>query len=49
MENPERMNFTAELAAARKLKPVIDRNYPLEEIAEAFRYLEQGHKDREES
>jgi NADPH2:quinone reductase len=44
MENPERMDFIAELAAAGTLKPVIDRRYPLEQIAEAFTYVEQGHK-----
>ena len=44
MENPERMNFIAELAATGKLKPVIDRSFPLERIAEAFKYVEQGHK-----
>jgi NADPH:quinone reductase-like Zn-dependent oxidoreductase len=44
MENPERMSFIAELAAAGKLKPVIDRCYPLERIAEAFTYVEHGHK-----
>jgi len=44
MENPERMNFIAELVAAGKLKPIIDRSYPLEQIAEAFKYVEQGHK-----
>ena len=44
MENLERMNFTVELATAGKLKAVIDRSYPLERIAEAFKYVEQGHK-----
>ena len=44
MENLERMNFIQQLAAEGKLKPVIDRCYTLEQIAEAFRYVEQGHK-----
>jgi NADPH:quinone reductase-like Zn-dependent oxidoreductase len=43
-ENPGRMNLIAELAAAGKLRPVIDRSYPLERIAEAFTYVEKGHK-----
>jgi NADPH:quinone reductase-like Zn-dependent oxidoreductase len=41
MSNLERMNYIAELAASGTLKPVIDRSYPLEQIAEAFTYVEQ--------
>lgn len=32
-----------ELIAAQKLRPVIDRLYPLDETAEAMRYVEGGH------
>jgi NADPH:quinone reductase-like Zn-dependent oxidoreductase len=31
------------LLEAGKIVPVIDRRYPLEEVAEALRYREEGH------
>ena len=38
------MSLIANLPRLGQLKPVIDRSYPLERIAEAFKYVEQGHK-----
>jgi NADPH:quinone reductase-like Zn-dependent oxidoreductase len=39
----EDLVFLQELVEAGKLKPVIDRSYSLNEVPEAFRYLEAGH------
>jgi len=32
-----------ELIESGKVKPVIDKTYPLSQIADAIRYLEAGH------
>ncbi len=41
--NQKDLVFMKELLEAGKVVPVIDRRYPLREVAEALRYLEEGH------
>ena len=40
----EDMTILSAAVESGNLRPVVDRRYPLEEIAEAHRYVDQGHK-----
>ena len=45
--NKQDLAFTKELIETGKVAPVIDRPYPLRQVPEAIRYLEEGHAQGE--
>jgi NADPH:quinone reductase-like Zn-dependent oxidoreductase len=42
-QNKEDLVFVKDLLESGAITPIIDRTYPLREVPEAIRYLEEGH------
>jgi NADPH:quinone reductase-like Zn-dependent oxidoreductase len=42
-QNKEDLVFVKDLLEGGEITPIIDRTYPLSEVPEAIRYLEEGH------
>jgi NADPH:quinone reductase-like Zn-dependent oxidoreductase len=43
-ESKESLDFLRKHVESEDIKPVIDKVYPLEQIVEAHRYVDSGHK-----
>jgi NADPH:quinone reductase-like Zn-dependent oxidoreductase len=44
IERQEDLKFLARIMAEGKFRPVIDKTFPMEQMAEAHRYVDRGHK-----
>ena len=43
-ERTKDLNFIRNLIEGNKIKSIIDKTYPFEQIAEAHRHVDSGHK-----
>ena len=43
-QNQEMVRYFRDLIESGRFRPVIDRRYPLDQIVEAYRYVETGQK-----